>query len=258
MSSFRNFRVLILLCVLFFVALSTWQARESTTSWQDPLWVVVYPVKGDHSEVTERYINQLDDSSFESIETFMSEQAEKYDLSLKRPVVVKLGPQIDELPPKPSNQTDIFSIMWWSLEIRYWASRIADKFSGPPSDIKMFVIYYDVNTTKSLDHSLGLQKGLLGVVNAYATNKVTEYNNVVITHELLHTVGATDKYDYATGQPVFPHGYAEPGLDPLYPQTMAEVMSGKIPESDSSFEHPSSLQDVLIGELTASEIRWLE
>ena len=35
---------------------------------------------------------------------------------------------------------------------------------------------------------------------------------------LLHGFGATDKYDLATGQPLYPKGYAEPALKPLYPQ----------------------------------------
>ena len=46
-----------------------------------------------------------------------------------------------------------------------------------------------------LAHSLGLQKGLIGVVNAFASSSQAAENNVVIAHELLHTVGATDKYD---------------------------------------------------------------
>ena len=257
-ATFKNIRVLLLLSVLFFVALSTWQAKSRTTSWQDPLWLVIYPINGDGSEVTRRYIDSLNDRHFESIETFMADQANAYGVSLKNPVKVKLGPEINEFPPEPPESTNVFSIMWWSLQIQYWASSITDRLGGPPSDIKMFVIYYDVKSRQQLDHSLGLQKGLLGVVNAYATKIVTEYNNVVILHELMHTVGASDKYDYTTGQPVFPDGYAEPDLDPLYPQSMAELMAGKIPETDSSFEHPDSLLDVLVGELTAEEINWTQ
>ena len=56
----------------------------------------------------------------------------------------------------------------------------------------------------------GLQKGLIGVVNAFASDEQAAQNNVVIAHELLHTVGATDKYDPRTNQPSHPDGYAEP------------------------------------------------
>ena len=44
-------------------------------------------------------------------------------------------------------------------------------------------------------HSTGLQKGMLGVVNAFASADQEGSNAVVIAHELLHTFGATDKYD---------------------------------------------------------------
>jgi hypothetical protein len=81
-------------------------------------------------------------------------------------------------------------------------------------------------------------------------------NNVVITHEFLHTLGATDHYDLATDQPVYPDGYADPDLKPLLPQHLAEIMAGRIPMSQSEAVPPESLDDVLIGNKTAKEINW--
>lgn len=256
-SSFKNIRILILLCVLLFVALNAWQVQERTTSWQAPLWVVVYPINADGSEVTKSYIDKLKNHHFESIETFMAEQAQDYNLSLTRPVIVKVGPQINELPPGPPQSSNVLAIMWWSLKMRYWASTITGQDDGPPADIQMFVVYHDPEIEHVLGHSLGLQKGLLGVVNAFAVRAVTEYNNVIITHELLHTVGASDKYDFQTNQPAFPEGYAQPDLDPLYPQNKGEIMSGTIPVSDTESVHPGSLNDIVIGKVTAMEINWL-
>ncbi len=257
-SSFKNIRILLLLCGLLFVVLNAWQVRARTTSWEAPLWVVVYPINADGSETTKNYIDKLQHHHFESIETFMAEQAQDYNLSLSRPVTVKVGPQIDELPPRPPESSNILAVMWWSLKTRYWASSITDQYQGPPADIQMFVVYYDPERKRVLDHSLGLQKGLLGVVNAFATRSVTEYNNVIITHELLHTVGASDKYNFQTHQSVFPQGYAQPDLYPLYPQNKGEVMSGTIPVSDTESVHPRSLHDIVIGKVTALEINWLQ
>lgn len=257
-SIFKNVRVLLLLCVLFFVALNAWQAKSRSTSWEAPLWLVVYPINGDGSEVVNNYIHSLKQRHFEPIETFISSQAKQYGLALKNPLIVKLGPEINELPPMSPTDTGILSIVWWSLKMRYWASTITDEYQGPPVDIKMFVIYFDPDNTRELDHSLGLQKGLLGVVNAYANKILTQYNNTVITHELLHTVGASDKYDFQTNQPIFPQGYADPGLDPLYPQLEAEIMAGKIPVSEHSSDHPESMRDVIINQITALEINWLK
>ena len=50
---------------------------------------------------------------------------------------------------------------------------------------------------------------------------------MVIAHEFLHTVGATDKYDPATEQPQFPDGYGEPQRVPLVPTGEAEIMAGR-------------------------------
>ena len=103
---------------------------------------------------------------------------------------------------------------------------------------------------------LGLQKGLIGVVNAYASEAQTAQNDVVIAHELLHTLGATDKYDPQTNQPLFPDGYAEPQRQPLLPQANAEIMAGRIPLSQTDAEMPGSLNEALIGSQTAREINW--
>jgi hypothetical protein len=78
----------------------------------------------------------------------------------------------------------------------------------------------------------------------------------VIAHELLHTLGATDKYDLRTNQPTQPDGYAEPDLQPLYPQSFGELMGGRIPVSSTESTMPESLQQVIVGAKTAGEIGW--
>ncbi|NIO43671.1 MAG: hypothetical protein GTO41_28055 [Burkholderiales bacterium] len=81
-------------------------------------------------------------------------------------------------------------------------------------------------------------------------------NNIIITHELLHTLGATDKYDLATNQPLYPAGYAEPDIRPLYPQQFSEIMGGRIPVSQVRSVPPQTLDAVLVGPQTAAEIGW--
>jgi hypothetical protein len=81
-------------------------------------------------------------------------------------------------------------------------------------------------------------------------------NNIVITHELLHTVGASDKYDLGSGAPVFPNGYADRDQDPLYPQQHAEVMAGRRALSAYQWDMPRTLAGVVVGPETALEIRW--
>jgi len=76
---------------------------------------------------------------------------------------------------------------------------------------------------------------------------------VVIAHELLHTLGATDKYD-PDGQPLYPIGFADFIAEPCYPQSMAEIMAGRIPLSPGKAEIPKNLAETVIGYATAAEI----
>jgi hypothetical protein len=69
-------------------------------------------------------------------------------------------------------------------------------------------------------------------------------------------LGATDKYDPATNQPIFPDGYGEPDRQPLHPQGVAEIMAGRIAVSEEEAEMPDSLVNAVIGEKTAREIGW--
>jgi len=85
---------------------------------------------------------------------------------------------------------------------------------------------------------------------------MTPSNNVVIAHEILHTLGATDKYDPATLAPIYPDGYGDPEREPRFPQELTEIMAGRYALDASTFEMPASLADVVVGEATAREIRW--
>jgi hypothetical protein len=146
--------------------------------------------------------------------------------------------------------------MLWSLQLRYWAF-VHDNYDGPAADIQMFVVYHDPARNDHLQHSLGIQKGMIGVVNAFASPALAARNNVVIAHEFLHTVGATDKYDPATNQPLYPAGFAEPLREPRYPQRLAEIMGGRVPLSEREAVMPKSLAESSVGKQTAEEIGWI-
>ncbi len=254
---FRKFRITLLLLVLFFVGMNSWLTRLRTTDWNEPLWVVVYPINGDGSDATEHYISTLTPDTYHAIETFLAREGHRYAARITEPVTIQLAPEVREHPPVPPHHASTLSIMLWSLKLRYWAAT-HDTFEGPEPDIQMFVVYYDPKTHQRLAHSLGLQKGLIGVVNAFASPALASRNNVVIAHEFLHTVGATDKYDLSNNQPVFPEGFAEPDRKPVYPQRYAEIMAGRIPVASNSAIMPRSLAACVVGPKTAQEIRWTD
>jgi hypothetical protein len=252
----RRLRIALLLFVLATVAQGAWLARTRVAEWKTSLRVVIYPTAGDGSETATRYVAELRRESFEPIESFFSREAARHGLALGDPVNVFLAPPLAAPPPQPPFGASRPAVMLWSLRLRYFAWRY-DTHRGPRPDVRVFVSYFDPAAREVLPHSTGLEKGMLGVVNAFATTAMEGSNHVVIAHELMHTFGATDKYD-AAAQPVFPHGYAEPDARPLYPQRLAEIMGGRVPISESRSEIPRSLRQSVIGPRTAREINWLK
>jgi len=79
----------------------------------------------------------------------------------------------------------------------------------------------------------------------------------VVAHELLHTLGATDKYDRASGRPQVPDGLGDPGQTPLFPQRYGEIMAGRIATSAGDAVIPDGLAQMRVGPATAREIGWL-
>lgn len=254
---FKKFRIAILLLILVFVGLNSWLTKIRSTDWDRELWVVVYPINGDNSEASAHYIRELQQDVYSPIETFIQREGQSYHVPVREPVTIKLAHELTVLPPPRPHRNNVLEIAWWSLKTRYWTWKV-DDFKGAADDIQLFVLYFDPEQHEVLDHSVGLQKGMIGIVNAFASRQLEAKNNVVITHELLHTLGATDKYDFATNQPQWPEGYDSPDQRPLYPQTRAEIMAGRVPLSKTRAEIPKSLYYTVIGEQTAREINWLQ
>jgi len=253
----RKLRIAILLLVLAIVAYGNFYDRLSTTDWDETLWIGVFPINADGTEDGSRYIASLTPDRIADIERFINGQASAYGVGIVRPVRVDLYPQVMEQPPQRTANANVFSTMWWSIRLRMYARRNSHPPGRAPPQIRVFVLYHDPSFTQAVPHSVGLQKGLVGVVHAYAASDMSRPNNVVIAHEILHTLGATDKYDPATLAPIYPFGYAEPGRKPLYPQMLTEIMAGRRAVDAQTFEMPDSLADVRVGESTALEIRWI-
>lgn len=252
---FKAFRILILLLILIGVAYGTWRTKTRSVEWKYELPVNMYLVNGDGSETAEKYLRSLTMDDFKSIKSFMRDEADRYGRSANASIDIRLGGIIATQPPAPPRNGSALEAIVWSLKMRWWAYRNGET-TGPGTQVKMFLLYFDPAQTNLVDHSTGLQKGLIGRVNLFAARDMARQNNVVITHEFLHTLGATDKYDPATNLPLYPDGYANPDLAPPEPQSFAEIMAGRTPVSQTAATIPESLDDVVIGNLTAREINW--
>jgi hypothetical protein len=252
----RTVRTTILLLVLIWAAGHTWLDRVMSTRWRDTLWVGVFPVNADGSTRAQRYIDGLEENQFGDIESFFEREARRYGKALAQPLHVALYPQLKQTPPELDRNAGLLATAMWSLKLRWFAWRTLEYGGRPPPRIRMLVLFHDPATLPTVPDSHGLQKGLLGVVHGFAVQSMNGSNDIVLAHELLHTLGATDKYDPATGAPSFPTGLGDPGQNPLYPQDKAEIMAGRRALSAQDAQMPTSLTGVVVGPATAAEIRW--
>ena len=251
----RVIRIALLLFFLATVVQWTWIERQRVTDWKHPLRVVVYPIDADATARSSAYLTTLDRNVLVEIEDFLAEEAQRHSIKLARPVEMYLGPRLDRQPPDIPKQVGVLASLSWSLRMRFWAWR-NDDYPGPKPHVRLFVVYHDPDRSPRLAHSTGLAKGMIGVVHVFAEKSQERVNNVVVAHELLHTFGATDKYDYTTNMPRYPDGYADPAANPRFPQRHAEIMAGRRPLSTFEAEIPTSLGQTLIGAGTAAEIHW--
>lgn len=222
-------------------------------SWSAPLEVSVIPVNGDGSPAATAAIRALKESDFTDVNAFLERELARYGVERSPAMAVTLLPQGAEVPPAPPRGGSVPGIMLWSMKLRWWVYRQSGQVLPQLGKVKLFLLYHAPREGIALEHSLGLQKGLIGVVHVYADPRQARQNNIVIAHELLHTLGASDKYD-AAGAPLYPHGYADPDLPQSVPRRDAEIMAGRLLDGNGRPVMPPGLERCVIGPLTAHEI----
>lgn len=253
----RNIRITVLLLVLAVVAVSAWLDRHRTTSWRRTVWVGLYPLSADGSAISNEYLKRLHETDFQPVEHFLTDESHRHGQALNQPVRLLLFPTPAAPPPALRAGEGWLGTLIWSLKLRWYRWRTVRASTQPAPQIALFLLYHDPSRQSVLPHSLGMQRGLTGVVHLYAEAAQEAQNQIVIAHELLHTFGATDKYDLQTLAPAWPEGFAEPQRQPRYPQSLAEIMAGRIPLEVAEQQMPDDLAQVLVGASTAREIGWV-
>ena len=253
-----NLRLAALLAVLVFVALGAWLDRTRSRAWEHTLRVTVYPVAVGSAPDARAYVDALTVADFAGVEDFFGEEARRYEVALSPPVRLRLSRAVSTPPPALPDRPGPLSIALWSLRLRWYAARIAWSDPLPTPDVQVFATFAPLTSgAVALPDSVGLSKGLVAMANLYASRQAAGSNQVVLTHELLHTLGATDKYDLASGQPLEATGLGDPERTPRYPQAFGEIMAGRIATGPQSARIPSSLQEMRVGPATAHEIGWV-
>jgi len=254
MSVFRIVRVSLLLILLAHVIMSTYVTQPRITDWSNPVWVYIYPIIGDNNRATQDFVEAIGENHYSGMESFFKSEANRHGREIGSPIFLQVTEPSHEHPPSLPASANPLNIAWWSLRMRVWSWRAERQYDRAKPDVQIFVIYHDPSQVQMLERSVGVQKGRVGIVNAFARRAMKGQNQVVITHELLHTLGATDKYEPGTNQPIYPDGLANPDQKPLYPQSKAEIMGGRTALSPADAVMPRSLRDVVIGLKTATEI----
>ncbi len=248
----KKLRITLLLLVLATVALNTWRGQQQVRDWSHTIQIAIFPINGDGSEASARRIASLRPEDFRDIEDFLAEQAHAHGVDNPRPALVSLQPALASPPPAAPKSRSALDAVIWSLKLRYWAWRQPDGM--PKANIRAFVIFHDSDANGGLvPDSHGLAKGRIAISNVHTARNMQHTNRVVIAHEILHTMGATDKYGPDL-LPRFPEGYAEPDANPRMPQRFCELMAGRTPVSVSEARMPESLSECVIGPVTAREI----
>ncbi|MCK6546354.1 hypothetical protein L6R52_10940 [Myxococcota bacterium] len=257
-SRFKQVRVAILLVILFGVATTALRDERRFASWRMPVWIVVHPVVAEPHEEVRTYVKGLDSARFEPVVRFFDREAKRYGRVLDpSAVTITLGPEVHELPPAVPPDAGVLDAITWSLRFRWWAWRLESKHELPKADVRMFLVYHEAKPGRALEHSTALEKGRVGIVKLFGADRADGPNGVVLAHEILHTLGATDKYD-ELGRPIPPDGLADPARDPQYPQERAELMAGSIALSQNESKLPDGVDACVIGPKTAEEIGWLD
>lgn len=253
---FKFLRIAVLLTILLIVAGNQWLTDKRLSSWDKPIWVTIYPVLADANAGTEQYARGLTADTFRDIGEFIRKQALRYGHQLETPVVIQVAQPLTELPPALPTESSGLSVAIWSLKMRWWSFTKTSQDALVSDDVRMFVLYQKAQANQKLERSVGIKNGSYGIVNAIASRQMAARNRIVITHELLHVLGASDKYNPFNGQPNAPEGLANPDRSPLYPQDRAEIMAGRVAVSAGQWRLPPSLNSCVIGQLTADEIGW--
>jgi hypothetical protein len=258
--TFFRVRVSILLSIL--VAVLIWagcdiQRRRARNQWVDTLNVALILVRKDTLdegavETLKRRIGVLEQRLTAEFQRRNPDAPKPFHFIVHGPVDLRRAP-----PRQPSE--GLFDLARYNFDLwRFVRGVNAD--SGVEASSFDATIYLVARSPKLASggsvEGASQEGGTVGVVEVELDRTMVDFALFVTTHELLHLLGAKDKYD-ARGRSLVPEGLAEPELSPLYPQRHAEVMARNVALSPTEERPPESLSDLKVGAETAREIGWL-
>lgn len=257
---FYRLRVAVLLAVLGVVvlyALADVRRRRARNDWRRTLnaalvLVRAQPVDGAGVEALRSRLGRMEQRLDQEMRRYRPTSAAPFRLALFGPV--------DSPGPPPALATDgLLDLLRYNMTLERWCGRV-DRAAGLKAagfDARVYVVVRPpVRRGHWTVEGVSQEHGRIGLVAIELDAGMADLALFVGVHELMHTLGATDKYD-AWGQPLVPQGLAEPDLVPRYPQRFTELMARHRPLSPERNALPESIDDLRVGEATAREIGWL-
>jgi hypothetical protein len=169
------------------------------------------------------------------------------------------GPVLDDGPiPKPPEDDGLVAGARYAWDLSRFTSRIDEAASVHDSafDSRIYILATrPVSAERKMVEGASQLGGRVGVVAVELDSTMVDLALFVATHELFHTLGATDRYD-PSGQPLVPDGLPEPDRTPVFPQRFAEVMARHRAKSPTTSVPPKTLDELFVGDVTARELRW--
>ncbi len=254
-------RVAVLLTILFGVvvyALRDVASREARTDWTRSVRVAIVLVA---REPLEEEIGPRARERASVLADKLTSQKRRYREGGPAPFAFTVfGPVSDTGSiPEPPADDGLIAAARYSWELSRFTSRIdkAAGVDGSAFDSRIYVLATrPTNSERKVIEGASQLGGRIGVVRVELDSTMVDLALFVSTHELFHTLGASDRYDLASGQPLVPEGLPEPEQRPLFPQRLAEVMARHRATTPIASVPPKTLQELFVGEVTARELRW--
>jgi hypothetical protein len=231
-------------------ALGVRQRRVERTRWRRPLDVnvVLLGERAAPPTVTAAWQEQLP-----SLEHWLVTELGRYRCGDGAPVGVRLhlgGPLVvDRLPAYLPDDDGLMTRARHAFALDRSLAAIDTRAALAPKALRLYVLLAPRADAATVEGA-GEVGGDAGFVTATLDDDPS-FALIAVAHELLHCLGASDKYDGA-GHARALDGLAEPARG--YPQTYAEIMVGEVALAPGRGRNPASLDEVRLGAVTAAEI----
>jgi hypothetical protein len=256
--AFFHARVGVLLLLLAGVLLYAWNdvtRRRERTDWRRTVVVGLVLVR--LGDVDPRALDEMR-ARVPVLESRLAEERARYGGDGTPPFAFVLrGPvEVTEAPPA-LRSSGIGALAEHTYATWRWVSDV-DARGGLDDrglDARIYLVVRPGRAGTNTVEGGSQQGGRVGVVEVDLAEGMADFALFVAVHELMHTLGATDKYD-ERGHPLVPAGLAEPDLEPRYPQRYAEIMARHRATGPDTDAPPDGLGELLVGDATAREIGW--